>query len=186
MPFPIESKMEYQDKVNKLLKMLLYIILLSLSVMLLVQIYNSSSHFGVHSERVVEILEYNFIEFFNTFREYSLDYMFFISIIMSFNVVAFLVVKLTKLSKPALFNFPIFVVSIIIAYQLPHADLYHRYFVDHKLILIISCLVMIIFAPYLVGRNLGWDPITESILGKLICVVVYGLLLAQMLIEIRI
>lgn len=185
MQTSIQMKMRAQGQANRLLRLLLIIIVLSLLAMLLVQLTRGHGHFGAHSDRIVEILEYNFIEFFNTFRGYSLDFMFFVSIIMSINVVAFLIVKLLKIANSAYFNIPIFIASIFIAYQLPHADLYHRYFVDHKFYLIIFCLFMMIFAPYLVGKGLGWDPITESIFSKLICILVYGLLLVQMLIEIR-
>ena len=172
-------------QINRFLRLLLVLILLALSIMLIIQLSSGYGRFGVHSERIVEVLEENFISFFNTFREYSLDYMFFVSIVMSINVISLVVIKLLKVPNPSFFNLPIFVASIFIAYQLPHADLYHRYFVDQKLYLIMFCLFMLIFAPYLVGRSLGWNMITQIIFSKLLCVIVYGLLLAQMFIEFR-
>lgn len=177
--------MNAQTQVNRFLRLLLVIILLSLLIMLWIQLSSGYGHFGIHSDRIVDILEHNFIGFFNTFRGNSLDYMLFVSIIMFINMVTIVVIMLLKIPKAYLFNITIFIFSIFVTYQLPHSQLYHEYFVDHKLYYIMLCLFMMIFIPYMVGSSLGWDRITSMIFGKLICVIVYGLLLAQMLIEIR-
>jgi hypothetical protein len=185
---PEERELNRLLRVNRLLKTAFIIILALLSIFIgkhfLIAVI-SVEKAGLPTNNVLSIIKYHVLAFSDSFSDITYNYMLFVSFILFANLVGLTVTKLAKIPRPRGFSIMVFVVSLIIAFNIPMDKVYPSLQRNGKASAMLFCLMMMSLVPHFLGNYFTEDEVSTTILSKLFYVIVFGLLLTQLFIEHR-
>lgn len=138
---------------------------------------------GMPMDNVVNIVKYHFLAFFDSLGDLTSKYMLFVSLLLLINFVGLTINKIWKILDPRLVAIILFSLSIVIAFNLPIETIYLDLSKKGKTLLLLFCLLMMIPGPYILGRYLGKGLVIETVINRVLYVLIYGLLLVQIFIE---
>ena len=181
MIYEHDKELRFALLINNVLKVVLAIIIILLWVFLV----KAKPKFipAPASRNVFDIIYYYLLIFFNTFGELTSKYMLQASIFLFINTVVLAANKVLKIFKTRMFNLALFLATLILVFNLPMDKLYLNFIKDGKFSFMIFCFIMLLAGPLVMGISLAKDRIGTFVVSKLFYVIIWGLLLAQLILE---